>query len=247
VKLARAAPVEDPMPLHPSRPHFLRIALAALIGVSVAGVGVLALAEPPKAGHAPDPAVSASKTQWIFDIAHKNGKNTITRVRSVKLEQAVSTARVTGRYAIELYIGKQLLDRVRFNVPLTGDGPSERANRRVFSRPTFENVSTRLRVQITDNPRATDVVLVDRATGESQRFWWPPSADGALVPMATPAAPDVSSAPKAPPVGAPEKESAPDPRPEPAGVDAGVEAGRAPASAAPADRAAPQAPKARAQ
>lgn len=244
MKLPRAAPVEDPMPLHPFRPHFLRIALAALIGVSVAGVGVLALADPPKAGHAPDPAVRASKTQWVFDISHKNGKNKVNRVRSVTLEHAVSTARVTGRYAIELYIGKQLLDRVRFNVPLTGDGPSERSHRRVFSRPTFENVSTRLRVQITDNPRATYVMLVDRATGESQRFWWPPGPDGALVPMATPAETTASPAPKAPPVGAPEPESTSSTSPEPASVDAG-KAGPAASGAPPAERAAPPAAKPR--
>ena len=66
--------------------------------------------------------------------------------------------------------------KIGFNVPLTGDGPSERANRRVFSRPTFENVSTRLRVQITDNPRATYVALVDRA-GTSV---WTGKGDGAV-------------------------------------------------------------------
>ena len=245
MKLVRAAPVEVPMPLHRSRSRFLRIALAALIGACVSGGSVLALAEPPKAGHAPDPAGRASKTQWIFDITHKNGKNTITRVRSVKLEQAASSARVMGRYAIELYVGKQLLDRVRFNVPLTGDGPPERSHRRVFSRPTFENVSTRLRVQIADNARATYVVLVDRATGDTQRFWWPPSSDGALVPMGTPPATAPSSTPKARPVGAPEPEASSSPKPEPAAADAGAKAGRASGGAAPAAPAAPPATKPR--
>jgi hypothetical protein len=251
VKLVRAALVEAPMLLHSSRPWLLRIALAALIGASIAGAGVLALAEPPKAGHAPDPAGRADRKQWIFDITHKGGKNTITRVRPVTLEQPVGSARVMGRYAVELYVGKQLLDRVRFNVPLTGDGPAERSHRRVFSRPTFENVSTRLRVQITDQPRAAYVVLVDRATGDTQRFWWPPSSDGTLVPMATPpgaaadaAAPDAA----APETTTPEPERSSSAKPGPAaGVDAGAPTGQAPDAAAranrPADRAAPPASK----
>jgi hypothetical protein len=246
VKLVRAASVEGPMLLHPSRPWLLRIALAALIGASVAGVGVLALADPPKAGYAPDPAGRADRKQWIFDITHKRGKNTITRVRPVTLEQPASSARVMGRYAVELYVGKVLLDRVRFNVPLTGDGPPERSHRRVFSRPTFENVSTRLHVQITDQPRAAYMVLVDRATGDSQRFWWPPSSDGTLVPMPTPpaAAPDAAAPDAAAPSAPAPEQRASNPEPGPAaGVDAGVGAGKAPGAAAPADRGAPPASK----
>ena len=234
------------MLLHPSRP-LLRIALAALIGASVAGVGVLALADPPKAGHAPDPAGRADRKQWVFDISHKRGKNTITRVRPVTLEQPASSARVMGRYAVELYVGKQLLDRVRFNVPLTGDGPPERSHRRVFARPTFENVSTRLRVQITDQPRAAYMVLVDRATGDSQRFWWPPSSDGTLVAMAAPAAAPDAAAPDAetPGAAALEQERASNPKPGPAaGVGAGVDGGQAPDAAATPARTAPPASKA---
>lgn len=246
MKLVRAASVERPMLLHPSRP-LLRIALAALIGASVAGVGVLALADPPKAGYAPDPAGRADRKQWVLDISHKRGQNTITRVRPVTLEQPASSARVMGRYAVELYVGKELLDRVRFNVPLTGDGPPERSHRRVFSRPTFENVSTRLRVQITDQPRAAYMVLVDRATGDSQRFWWPPSSDGSLVPMAAApaAAPDAAAPdPEAPGAAALEQERASNPKPGPAaGVDAGPDAGQAPDAAAAAPRTAPPAPK----
>jgi hypothetical protein len=135
-----------------------------------------------KAGSAPDPASAPSRKQWVFDISYKNKQPTIERVRAVTLAEPASTARIIGRYAIELYIGKELLDRIRFNPPLAGDGPPDKT-RRPFAAPRFDDVIAHLQVQIADNPRATYVVLLDRATGASQHFWWPPEPNGTLTPM----------------------------------------------------------------
>jgi hypothetical protein len=91
-----------------------------------------------------------------------------------------------GRYAIELYVGSELLDRVRFNIPMAGDGapgPSDRPNKHPFSRPRFDDVTTRLRAQMADNPRGAHLALVDRATEHVDRFEWPPAADGTLTPL----------------------------------------------------------------
>jgi hypothetical protein len=86
-----------------------------------------------------------------------------------------------GRFAIELYVGQELLDRVRFDVPLAGDAP-ERPTSVLLRRPTFdEGVTARLRVQMADNPRASWAKLVDRKTGAEERFLWPPEPDGRLV------------------------------------------------------------------
>ncbi|WP_437956924.1 hypothetical protein WME76_36980 [Sorangium sp. So ce119] len=163
----------------------VRVALATLAGLALAAAGVVAVAEPgappSRAGYAPDPAVRPSDRQWVFEVQYARGRGSIAGVRPVKLDRAVSTARVMGRFAIELYVGQELLDRVRFDVPLTGDAP-ERQPDVLFRRPTFdEGVTTRLRVQMADNPRASWAKLVDRKTGAEQRFLWPPGPDGRLV------------------------------------------------------------------
>ena len=190
-------------------PHIGGSLIGVLAGLALGAVGIAAFADPPKkpattpapaptssasaspappaSGHAPDPAGQASRKQWLFDVAVRHGKAEVARADAVVLDHAVTTARVLGRFAIELYIGKELLDRVRFNAPLTGDdrdpvAEGKARQRRPFAHPTFDDVSTRMRVQIADNPRATYAQLVDRATGEMARFWWPPEADGRLVP-----------------------------------------------------------------
>lgn len=167
------------------RPHLLRRAfLAAIVGVALGAGGVAALADAPKAGFAPDPPAHASKKQWVFEMTAAAGKVSIDRARSVTLEKPIESARVFGRFALELYVGRELLDRVRFNVPLMG--AETPVGRRGLPRPSFEkNVTTRLKVQIADNPRAAYLLLVDRETGDSQRFDWPPASDGKLLPWKT--------------------------------------------------------------
>jgi hypothetical protein len=161
-----------------------RAAAAALIGFAAAlgAGGLAALAEPSKAGFAPDPPPHASRTQWTFDVAVAGGKVSVERGRSVTLDQPAESPRVVGRFALELYVGPTLLERVRFNVPLLGDGPAERSRRNVFHGPATDQVTTKLTVRMADHPRAAYLVLVDRATGETRRFDWPPAADGKLTP-----------------------------------------------------------------
>jgi hypothetical protein len=193
----------------------MKHALAAVAGVALAVFTITALAEPPASGHAPDPPGHASVKQWVFDVRVSRGKPTIERARAATVAKASETARVMGRYAVELYVGQELLDRIRFNVPLTGDGPRERPGKpkNPFSRPGFEDVTTRLRIQMADHPRAAYVAVVDRATGDVERFEWPPGPDGQLVPLQK--APPPGSAPSPPPVPPPGPAPAPPPVPKP--------------------------------
>lgn len=157
-----------------------RASLAALAGLALLGGAAFAAGGDP--GRAPDPPALAASKQWVFSVRYKNKRPTIERVAAVSTSKPVRTARVMGRFAIELYVGPELLDRVRFNVPLTADPPDPR-HRRPFARPSFDDVSTRVRVAMADSPRAAWAILVDRATGDEQRFWWPPEPDGSLRPM----------------------------------------------------------------
>ncbi|AKT44045.1 hypothetical protein [Chondromyces crocatus] len=163
-----------------------RTALAAALGLALAAGGAAAIADPPKGGYSPDPAGIPSRTQWVFDVYHHKGQTSLLGARSVTLARPAASARILGRFAVEFYVGKELVDRVRFNVPLTGDAP-QKDPRRPFRHPTFdESVTTRMKVQMADSPRATWGRLVDRMTGAEQRFWWPPEKNGRLTPMSEP-------------------------------------------------------------
>jgi hypothetical protein len=161
-----------------------RAALALLAGALVTlGAGsLLALAEPSKAGFSPDPPAHPSKKQWTLEIAARAGKVSAERATSALLKQPAESPRVLGRFALELYVGPELLDRVRFNVPLMGNGPVEHSTKRAYHNPDTDLVTTSLKVRLADNPRAAYLVLVDRFTEERQRFEWPPSPDGQLIP-----------------------------------------------------------------
>ena len=63
-----------------------------------------------------------------------------------------------------------------------GDGPVEHSKKRAYHNPDTDKVTTTLKVRLADSPRAAYLVLIDRFTDERQRFEWPPSDDGTLVP-----------------------------------------------------------------
>ncbi len=165
------------------------------MGVALAIPAALSLADSARSGHVPDPAGVAAKKQWVFDVQVRQGKPSLGTVREVVLDKPASTVRVMGRFAVEIWIGKELLDRVRFDVPLLDD-PTRRKNRR-WGSPEFA-VNTRLSVRLADNPRAMSVVFVDRATNETQVYAWPPGSDGQLSPLPTPAKSSADAGPDAP-------------------------------------------------
>jgi hypothetical protein len=160
------------------------LVIAAFLGTALGAgaLGTSALADPPRGGYPPDPPGLASRKQWNFEIVSRGGKVTVERATPSLLDRPAETPRVIGRFALELYIGRELLDRVRFNVPLMGSETSS-GNRNRLHRPRFEeNVTARMTARLADNPRAAYLVLVDRETGDTQKLDWPPEADGHLVP-----------------------------------------------------------------
>jgi hypothetical protein len=99
---------------------------------------------------------------------------TFNGVRRVEAAKAVTTPRMMGRFAVELYIGKELIDRVRFDFPLLGADELAGGERRWDSPPSFERkLSTTAAVMIPHSERATRVVLVDRASGRVWPLPWP--------------------------------------------------------------------------
>jgi hypothetical protein len=179
--------------------RWARYGAAALLACALGAGAVVAVADPPKGGFPPDPPSQSTRKQWLFDVTYRGGVASATRARGVLRDKPVGSARVFGRFAVELWVGKELLDRVRFNVPLTGDDrdpagaendPDRRTDRNPFKRPRFDQVTTRTVVQIADSPRAAWAQVIDRATGATRRYWWPPEPDGTLLPMLPAAAVD---------------------------------------------------------
>src|SRR5690606_5408225 len=72
----------------------------------------------------PDPEPLRQREQWEYSIEWKAGALAVAGVRPVNLREPMVTPRRMGRYAIELWIGRELVERVRFDLPLLGaDGP----------------------------------------------------------------------------------------------------------------------------
>jgi len=130
--------------------------------------------EPPPGGYPPDPAPLVTRHQWVVDLRYRSGAVTYGGARRVELASATTTPRSMGRFALELYVGRQLLDRVRFDFPLLGADELAGAPRRWDSPVSFERkLSTQAAVMIPHSERATRAVLVDRATGGAWMLPWP--------------------------------------------------------------------------
>ena len=151
---------------------------AVLLGGALGAGGLAALADPPKGGFAPDPPGHASQKQWIFEVTMKGNQVSAARAKPTMLDKPAESPRVLGRFALELWVGRELLDRVRFNVPLMGGEPTI-GNRNRLPKPRFEeNVTAHVSARMADHPRAAYLLLVDRETAISRRSSGPPRPTG---------------------------------------------------------------------
>jgi hypothetical protein len=125
----------------------------------------------------PDPEALRTAEQVEYTLVYENGAARVGAARRVRFERPVVTARKMGRFAVELWIGRELLDRVRFDFPLlAADEPHASGERRPIYEPpalTKGPISATVMVPYTD--RARRAVLVDRATGTLTELTWPPA------------------------------------------------------------------------
>jgi hypothetical protein len=130
-------------------------------------------AGPPPGGYLPDPPPLTTRHQWIVDLGFRGGAILFGGARRVELAKPSTTPRAMGRFALELYVGKELIDRTRFDFPLLGADELEGAGK--WDSPvSFErNLSTRAAVILPHSERATRAILVDRATGYVWALPWP--------------------------------------------------------------------------
>jgi hypothetical protein len=132
---------------------------------------------PPRKGSLPDPEALKIARQWEYEILYDRGKISVQSVRERRYDKPIPTQRQMGRWAIELWIGHELVERVRFDFPLLGAEEPRTGRRPLKEPPSFAEGATVSRVVLVPaSPRATRAVLVDRATGSELELPWPPDA-----------------------------------------------------------------------
>lgn len=137
----------------------------------------------------PDPQPLAASLHWEFRLRFHEGRVHVASVSRKVFERPVVTPRPMGRFALELWIGHELIDRVRFDFPLLGaeTPPSERES--IRAEPRFEpGLEAERTVLLPHSERATRAQLVDRATGTIRALPWPPDAPLDPMPDAVPTA-----------------------------------------------------------
>lgn len=130
-----------------------------------------------------DPTPLVERSQWVFDLRWDRGDVWLLGINPLELAAPQATPRAMGRFALELFEGPALLERVRFDFPLLGPpepdgGPGPRLS---FS----PKLRTRVGVVFPATARGTRLELWDRATNRRWSLPWPPTA-GAVVADASP-------------------------------------------------------------
>jgi hypothetical protein len=142
-------------------------------------------APPLLAGSAPDPEPLHTADQWKYALLYQAGSVSVDSVEKRILPKPISTPRRMGRFALELWIGHELIDRVRFDFPLIAAEEAPGVTRRPLHDPPSlgPHAIARISVLVPASTRATRLLLIDRATEKSQLLPWPPDREPSSVPQ----------------------------------------------------------------
>jgi hypothetical protein len=106
----------------------------------------------------------------VLDLKWDRGDVWLIAVHPLELAAPQPTPRVMGRFAIELYEGATLLERVRFDFPLMG-APELDGGISLVAK-----LRTRIGVVFPASKRGTRLEMTDRATGRRWALPWPVQA-----------------------------------------------------------------------
>ncbi len=121
----------------------------------------------------PDPPPMNERMQWVFDLRWDRGEVYLLEVHKIDMGAPHATPRVMGRFALELFEGPTLLERVRFDFPMLGVPEEPDAGYRAA--PRFEpKLKTRIGVLFPATSRGTKLELWDRARDVRVVLPWPP-------------------------------------------------------------------------
>lgn len=161
-------------------------------------------------GHLPDPQPLSERAQWSYPVVYDRGTIRVGDPEPMCLSRPQPTPRRMGRFAFELWLGRELVDRVRFDFPLlAAEEPPAGPRRPLRETPRFApgaHVSMTLRIPASE--RAATARIFDRATGESIAVPWPPrSSEGVTRPRPCPPGRPRAGAPPAGPARSPQPSS----------------------------------------
>jgi hypothetical protein len=158
--------------------------------------------EPAKrSGSPPDPEPLRQAEQYEYTFEYDTGRARFAGVRALKFREPVVTARRMGRFAVELWVGAELIDRVRFDFPLlAADDPPPKKRRPLDDPPRLTSGVLKATVLVPAAWRARRAVLVDRGTSQETELDWPPRlaniAPDAGAPSDAGVPPDGAATPK---------------------------------------------------
>jgi len=122
---------------------------------------------------APDPPAMKEREQWVFDLRYDRGDIYLVAIQKRDMGEPVLTPRVMGRFALELFEGPTLIERVRFDFPMLG--VTEAPDAGMKTPPRFEpKLKTRIGVLFPATKRGTRLELWDRARDMRWVLPWPP-------------------------------------------------------------------------
>lgn len=117
----------------------------------------------------PDPAPLRDRDQYVVDLRWVRGDVYLVGMTKTTLPTPQETPRVMGRFALELYEGKTLVERVRFDFPMLAAPDTSEAVK------LSQKLSTRIGVMFPATPRGTHFELWDRLTDTRWNVPWPPA------------------------------------------------------------------------
>jgi hypothetical protein len=130
----------------------------------------------------PDPLPLVERGQWVFDLRWERGDVWLLGAHRLELPAPRATPRAMGRFALELFEGRALVERVRFDFPLLG-APDPGDGGRGAPPSLTQKLRTRVGVFFPATDRGRRLELVDRATDKRWSLAWPPEdASDASVP-----------------------------------------------------------------
>jgi len=134
----------------------------------------------------PDPEALVERNQWVFDLRWDRGDVWLLDAHALTLAAPQATPRAMGRFALELFEGAGLVERVRFDFPFLGaiDTGGDGGSGSAFS--FTQKLRTRIGVVFPATRRGTRLELVDRATGRRWSVPWPPGDSLDAGPLAQP-------------------------------------------------------------
>jgi hypothetical protein len=97
-------------------------------------------------------------------------------VTKKEFDRPIPAERKIGRFAVELWVGNELVERVRFDFPLLAADPAPDGRKHPLRQtPAFgPGAETSREVLVPASDRATRAVLVDRQSGHTTALPWPP-------------------------------------------------------------------------